>query len=220
MDASSIGAVGLADEFVVLHRSGGRRGDGLDLSVGGGVFAQFDLTRSLNLINADYVLSVPLTWRRSQLSGRIRFYHQSSHVGDAFATPFNTEGINLTYEALEALLSIDNGPWRLYAGSEALLRREPTTLGSVTVHSGAEVRSNRNRPVAVLAGIDLRLSDGEDRGLDVSARAGIEIDRANGGSVPIERILLLAELYDGHSPFGSVFVGPVRYAGIGMHILH
>jgi hypothetical protein len=47
------------------------------------VFAQFDLdSTSDDLLNADYVVGLPLTFRRAGFSARGRFYHQSSHLGD------------------------------------------------------------------------------------------------------------------------------------------
>jgi hypothetical protein len=51
-------------------------------------------------------------------------------------------------------------------------------------------------------------------------RAGVQIDLTNRGRIPGGRILVLAEFYEGHSPFGTIFVGPVRYAGLGVHLLH
>ena len=45
----------------------------------GGVLAQFDLAAtSFDLINADYVIGIPLTFRRGGFSGRARFYHLTS----------------------------------------------------------------------------------------------------------------------------------------------
>ncbi len=49
-----------------------------------GVF-QFDLSApSSDLINTDYVVGVPLSWRSGGWSTRVRLYHQSSHLGDEF----------------------------------------------------------------------------------------------------------------------------------------
>ena len=51
----------------------------------GNVYAQFDLNRpSYDLINADYLIGLPLTFRFDRFSGRARLYHQSSHLGDEF----------------------------------------------------------------------------------------------------------------------------------------
>jgi len=55
------------------------------VSLFGAVFAQFNLdTPSFDLLNADYLVGPELTLRHGRWSGRVRFYHQSSHLGDEF----------------------------------------------------------------------------------------------------------------------------------------
>ena len=58
------------------------------------VFSQFDLSApSSDLINTDYVVGVPLSWRSGGWSTRVRLYHQSSHLGDEF--PAGPAGVQL-----------------------------------------------------------------------------------------------------------------------------
>jgi hypothetical protein len=47
---------------------------------------------STDLINTDYVVGIPLSWRSSLFSTRVRLYHQSTHLGDEFV-PHNP-GVN------------------------------------------------------------------------------------------------------------------------------
>jgi hypothetical protein len=54
----------------------------------------------------------------------------------------------------------------------------------------------------------------------ISARAGLQIAPASRGGHPLRRILLLAEYYDGPSPYGQFFLDEIRYAGVGLHLLH
>jgi len=57
--------------------------DGIQVSLFGAVFAQFNLdTRSWDLLNADYLVGPELTLRRGRWSGRLCFYRPSSHLGD------------------------------------------------------------------------------------------------------------------------------------------
>ena len=78
-----IASVGLGDSFGLVRQGGPAAGEGVQLDVVGSIFAQFNLgTSSNDLINADYVIGVPLTVRRSGFSVRARLYHQSSHLGD------------------------------------------------------------------------------------------------------------------------------------------
>src|SRR5215510_2433521 len=82
---TSIGSVGLGDDFGLVRRGGPSAGEGVQLDVEGAIFAQFDLGSSSNdLINADYLVGIPLAFRRSGFSMRARIFHQSSHLGDEF----------------------------------------------------------------------------------------------------------------------------------------
>src|SRR5215471_1209911 len=53
----------------------------LQLSLAAGAFSQFTLaTRSADLVNTDFLLGLPLTFRHGAVSTRLRVYHQSSHL--------------------------------------------------------------------------------------------------------------------------------------------
>src|ERR1041385_6315853 len=83
--ATDIAAVGIADQFAFFRAAAGRPGNGIQLGLAGAVFAQFDLgSPSSDLLNADYTIAVPLTFRAGPISARARVYHQSSHLGDEF----------------------------------------------------------------------------------------------------------------------------------------
>src|SRR4029453_4423128 len=78
---TTIASVGLGDYFGLVRWGGPSAGEGLQLDVVGAIFAQFDLDSPSNdLINADYIIGVPLTFRRSGFSILARVYHQSSHL--------------------------------------------------------------------------------------------------------------------------------------------
>jgi hypothetical protein len=51
----------------------------------------------------------------------------------------------------------------------------------------------------------------------VSARAGLEYDRARGTEPAGRRWALLVEYYEGPSPYGQFFRERVRYTGVGVH---
>src|SRR5262245_33604016 len=82
---TDLASVGLGQQFGVFRYNVPSLGEGVQLGISGNVYAQFDLnTGSYDLINADYLLSLPLTIRRGAFSSRLRVYHQSSHLGDEF----------------------------------------------------------------------------------------------------------------------------------------
>jgi hypothetical protein len=158
---------------------------------------------------------------------RLRIYHQSSHLGDEYllrepAERRNRE--NLSFESIDATLSYDAGALRFYGGGERLVNREPVDLAETVVHGGAEFRP-RTWIIPLkslggfrfLAGSDVKTSEEHDWKPSVSARAGLEYDRARGGDVQGRRWALLAEYYDGPSPYGQFFRERVRYLGVGVH---
>jgi hypothetical protein len=73
----NIASVGIGDAFGLGRWNGGRPGDGLQFALSAAVFAQFDLgTDSYELLNADYIVGLPVTFRKGWFSTRLRIYHQ------------------------------------------------------------------------------------------------------------------------------------------------
>jgi len=139
----NVGSVGISDAFGLLRVGGPKPGDGFQVSLAGSVFAQFDLgSSSYDLVNADYVIGLPINFRRRAFSMRFRLYHQSSHLGDEFLLRENNPTFvreNISFEAAEMILSLDGGPFRVYGGGEYLLRREPKDLERYVAHGGVEL---------------------------------------------------------------------------------
>jgi hypothetical protein len=67
-----------------------------------------------------------VTLRRGRLSARFRVYHQSSHLGDEFilGNP-GIDRVNLSFEAIDALVSWDGRWWRVYSGPGYIMGAEP-----------------------------------------------------------------------------------------------
>ena len=224
--ATDIGAVGIADQFPFFRVGAGRPGNGLQLGVAGEVFAQFDLgSASYDLLNADYLIGIPLTFRAGWLSARARVYHQSSHLGDEFLLRDNPpKRENLSFESAEGLVSIDVSPLRVYGGGETFLRRDPIDLPDRLWHGGVELRPRASvnlGAVAVgrfVAAADVKIvNDTSATRTGVSVRAGFEFGRPNESEVGSRRWSLLAEHYDGPSPYGQFHREKVRLTGIGFH---
>lgn len=215
----SIGAVGLGDAFPLVRIAAGRPGNGFQLGLVGSIFAQFNLdTESFDLINADYLVGVPVTVRWSGFSSRLRVYHQSSHLGDEFLLRAEIERENLSFEAVDLLLSQELGSFRLYGGGELLFNREPDDLGSALVHGGAELRLGDLRGGRLVGAVDVKASEQRDWDPGWSARAGVEVAHWRDETHPPRVWSLLAEFYDGPSPYGQFFQEQVRYLGLGLHL--
>ncbi len=214
LDTFTMAAVAYGGSFGLYRRLGRRPGEGLQMGLDGALFAQFDMDApSHDLLNADYTVGIPITYRERGFSVRLRLYHQSSHLGDEFLLRYLPERINLSYEAIQLLLSGERGPWRLYGGGEWLLTRDPPDLHRGSLQTGFEFRGadpvfRGGRPVAAL---DVK-SYGENRWTpSYSLRAGLEFGPAD----PARRHLrLLAEGYRGFAPYGQFYQEKVEYLGV------
>jgi hypothetical protein len=79
--ARRIGSAGLGQTMGLVRSRTGR----WQLAVAAGLFSQFDLaSTTTHLMNTDYIIGVPVSYRRGTQSARIRVYHQSSHLGEEF----------------------------------------------------------------------------------------------------------------------------------------
>jgi len=217
---TTIASVGLGDSFGLVRWNGSEPGGGVQLDVVGSIFAQFDLgTPSNDLINADYIIGLPLTFRRRGFSIRAKVSHQSSHLGDEYLLRENNEVVreNLSFESAELLASQEVGPVRVYGGGERVFRREPDTLPVKLFHAGAELRSGRARRVQLVAGVDLKATERHDWSPATSVRIGLEVGRPGPGTHPGRLITLMLEIYQGPSPYGQFFQDDISYVGVGLH---
>jgi hypothetical protein len=216
---TTIASVGLGDSFGLVRWGGPAPNEGVQLDVVGSIFAQFDLgTPSNDLINADYIIGLPLTFRRSGFSTRVRVYHQSSHLGDEYL--LRSEDIdrkNLSFESVEFLVSQELGPLRVYAGGERIFRREPDTLPSKLFHVGAELRTGRAGPARLVSGVDVKATDLHDWSPAVSGRVGLELAQHRSEGHPARLVTLMIEIYQGPSPYGQFFQDDISYFGVGLH---
>jgi uncharacterized protein DUF1207 len=219
---TTIVSVGLGDSFGLVRWNGSEAGDGVQLDVVGAVFAQFDFNApSKDLINADYTLELPLTFRKRGFSTRVRLYHQSSHLGDEFLLrnpaiqPIQRE--NLSFESIEALASQELHALRLYGGAERLLRRDPDTLPASLYHAGIELRSGRKGPAQLVAAVDVKTTQLYGWSPAISGRAGVELMRSGASGHPSRLVTLLLELYSGPSPYGQFFQDDIKYIGAGIN---
>lgn len=218
-EGTPIASVGLADSFGLVRWGGPDAGEGTQLDVIGSIFAQFDLGAPSNdLINSDYIIGLPLTFRRNGFSVRAKLYHQSSHLGDEYL--LRSDDIvreNLSFESVELLISQEVGPLRGYLGAERIFRREPDTLPGELLHAGVELRSGRSGKVQMVGGVDVKTTEQYDWAPALSARVGFEVGRPGPEGHPGRLIMLLLELYQGPSPYGQFFQDDISYIGAGIH---
>ena len=126
-ESINAGFVGFGENFGLWGKRQEKGCDGWQIGVLGAVFSQFNLDGpSTDLINSDFLMGFPLTWRYGILSGRVRAYHQSSHLGDEFILHRpGFQRINLSFEEIDSLVSLDLWWVRLYGGGGFIVHREP-----------------------------------------------------------------------------------------------
>lgn len=187
--------------------------DGLQVSLFGVVFSQFNLdTSSFDLINSDYLVGPQVTLRWGRWSGRVRFYHQSSHLGDEFLLNYGVEhGVqrqDLSFEIVDALLSVEDEWWRLYgggglvvlSGNDPDLKEEPGL-----VQWGLELRGPgwrlMNTQLRLVSGASFSSVQATDWEVNTSVNGGLEWAAPGGGN----RARLLLAYNNGAVPFSQFF---------------
>ena len=216
--ASRLGSVGLGQTIGLL------RGRDWQLGIGAAVFSEFNMQSSTtDLLNTDYLVGLPLTYRRGSLATRLRLFHQSSHLGDEYMAHTNARRIDLTFQAVELLVARETTRWRVYGGGNYVFARSPSDLKPGVLHGGLEFRQpgswlrlGRGTVGRFVAGLDAKSI--QDRGWQVawSMVTGLELSdpRADLGSGWRWSVLLKA--YAGPAPYGEFFRDYVSSFGVGV----
>ncbi len=209
--SANVGSIGIGENFGFYTRRQGCNGWQIGLLTG--IFAQFNLDeKNAELINTDYNVGVPLTWRSGNWSGRLRFYHQSSHLGDEFLLAHPTAPrLNLTFEEVDMILSYDVQKWlRLYGGYAVMVNRDPSTLDRNRIQWGFEARTalGRSHVFGLLSNplilspvltADFKSIEENDWIINTNVLMGVDMSRA--GS--FRRLRILFNYYHGFSPYGQ-----------------
>ena len=121
--SNTISSVALGENFGLWSRRKEGSCDGTQVGLLMGAFSQFNLSGPTELINTDFLIGVPVSWRSEFVSARVRLYHQSSHLGDQFLLSrpgFNA--IELSFEEFDGILSFNtpSGWGRIYGGAGIL----------------------------------------------------------------------------------------------------
>ena len=213
---TNVSAVSFGESFALFRDRVGATW--WEVGIQAGVFAVFDLdAESKDLVNADYLVGVPLTARYGDWSAMFRLFHQSSHLGDEFLLRTKTERVNLSYESVDLKVSYEFGDvLRVYGGGGYLFDQEPARLHPWSIQYGAELispwpgRDARWRPIAAA---DVQHREENDWSTDLSLRAGFQID----GVLASRNLQILIEYFKGRSPNGQFYKEKIEYLGLGAH---
>jgi len=210
----SAARVGLGTDFGLLQRAGAGADNRWQLSLFGSIDSLFNLDLPGDaLVNTDYRVGFPLTWRGSAFSTRARVFHQSSHLGDELILGGNApRRVDLSFEAVDLLVAWEHSGFRLYGGGSHTFHTSTDSYKGAALQVGFDYVSP---PVLfgqrITAGLDVKWLEPADWRSGVSGKAGIKL----GGPSP-ERggVTLLLEAYEGFAPFGQFFVQDFTYRGV------
>ncbi len=216
--AHHLGAVGYGGTLGLYRWAQGPAGGQVQVDFAAGAFSQFNLdVASPQLLNTDFTVGMPVTWRHGPDSLRVSFYHQSSHLGPRFFAQYRPADYALSYEALSALWSHGWGCWRVYGGGAYLLWPTPSDLKPVQLQGGIEFRGQRILWgfARVIAGLDVKSWSETDWNPDASLKFGLEYAGFN----PAQRTLsVMLEAYSGRMPHGQFYKFTTGYVGIGAYL--
>lgn len=183
------------------------------IGIQGAVFALFNLdSASHDLINADYWIGLPVSYRKGRWSFLGRIFHQSSHLGDEFLldTP-GVNRINLSYEEADALASYDWKKWRFYAGGGYIFNSEPN-LRPWTSQAGVEyLWPSFFHELDLVAAADWQSKQEQGWRLNRSYQLGLAFHRGD------RQVRLMLEHFQGFSPNGQFYRDRLRYSGLGIY---
>lgn len=211
--------VGLGETFGLWTRRHEQGCNGIQISMFGAVFSQFNLdAQSKDLINSDFQVGFPVTWREGPFSARVRLYHQSSHLGDEFLlnNP-QVPRVNYSFEEADAVGSFEYRWIRLYGGGGYILHREPE-IKRGKLQWGVELRGTRGlefiygNPILVAAA-DLKSFEQLGWNVNGNVVGGLEWYSPQA----TRRVRLLITYYRGFNPYGQFFSQKIETIGFGFY---
>lgn len=217
---SNAAIASLGETISLVRGPVGEKGGAWEVGIQAAVFSLFDLDApSTDLVNSDYLVGFPFAYRIGNFSAMARYFHQSSHLGDEFLIANRIERVNLSYETVDLRLSYELTEWlRLYGGAGYIVRSDPDDLQPWSTQMGLEARTPHAyfggtlRPIAA---VDVQYREQNDWHADISARAGVQLEKV---SVFDRKIQFLAEYFNGYSPNGQFYRDKVEYIGVGVHL--
>jgi len=219
----NVGSVGFGDSFGLVRWPGWGEKDNWQLGISGAVFAQFNLdSSSMDLINADYIIGLPLSYRNGPWSARVRLFHQSSHLGDEFLLQpqkpeLKVTRVNLSFETIELLGAWEWEGLQFTAGPSYILHTD-SDLKRKSVQAGIDYQ--RREPVfmpslRLFASVLYHAWEETDWNPDFNVKAGVNIRSPYSEKRGIQ---IFGEYYYGNLPFGQFYKLRAQYYGVGINV--
>lgn len=226
-------AVSIGDDFPIYRWKNvfKWRGD-LQIGIEGAVWAVFNYTNLppsdsndfSELVNADYMFCIPVTYAVDKWSFRARLYHISSHLGDEFICnnpEYVTLRVNPSYEAIDFFTSYQfSQSFRLYGGPGVIVHSDKTyPMKTFYVQYGFEIRIlgqkmlNQGLYGTPFLAVHLDNYQVRDWDLDSTFMLGYEFSKLQGVG---RRARVFLEYHQGYSWEGQFFKEKTRYGQLGV----
>ncbi|MBF0226233.1 MAG: DUF1207 domain-containing protein [Desulfobacterales bacterium] len=222
-DRINIGSIGFGDSFGLARCPGWGDEDAWQLNISGVILAQFNMdSESIDLLNADYIIGFPLSYRNEPWSARLRIFHQSSHLGDEFllsSQPSDLEEprINLSFESIELFVAYEWEGIQLTAGSSYIIHSD-TDLKRKIIQAGIDYQSKKpvfKPTIRLFAGVLYNTWEETDWNANFNVKAGFNIRSPYAGKRGIQ---IFGEYYNGNLPFGQFYEVRTEYYGGGINV--
>lgn len=221
----NLGSVAIGENFGFYTKRQGC--DGWQVGLLTGIFSQFNLDqKNAELINTDFNVGLPLSWRSGNWSARLRYYHQSSHLGDEFLVRnVGFQRFTVSFEEVDAILSYDYKWLRLYGGAAYLVHREPATVDRTRLQWGFEARAPAMRTsilvpvldrliITPVLSADFKSAEEHSWIIDTNVLGGFEWSRTGSR----RRFRIMATYFHGYNPYGQFFVNQkIESIGLGAY---
>ena len=213
-----LGSVGLGQSFGLYRWPISETNNGIQLNFFMSLFSQFNMdTSSDDLLNSDYLVGFPLSFKHGNITGRLTFYHQSSHLGDEFLLSGDAPPrVNLSLEAFDLRIAYDIGNWRGVVGAIKIIRHDPSDLKERRALVALDYRNPGPifKNSRFIAGVQTIWDEELEWNSGTSLKFGLEI----GQSYPHRQgTRIMVEAYNGFIPFGQFYTDNTDYYGLGIY---
>jgi hypothetical protein len=208
------GDVALAATLPVLLLAGDAGADALVVGLEGAVFARFAFqVLERDLVNTDWVVAVPVVWRRSAHWVRLRYYHTSSHLGDEYGQRHDVTPRNFSRDGVDAAVyARASRTVAAYGIAFLSVNAHPVRSHGSHVRVGVEVEPGGREPGKPFLALDVHLETSAADGPRVASQAGVWLPS------PSDRPLRLAlELVTGPVPMGQLHGIQATQLGLGLY---
>lgn len=193
----------------------------IQVGIMGASFSRFALVGpSTFLVDTDFVIGIPVTFRIGSFSTRIFFYHESSHTGYDYMTYFNlTQTDNFGQEVLQVIPSWDITPHiRVYGGAAYRVigfYYYPTFDDSLILLAGFEVYTPQLKKFRSRAYLAFNM---ESRGINgYSPNTDLQVGLLFHRPQAFYQLRPAIDFFNGFSPMGDYIFNREQYVSIGLY---